>query len=81
MELVFATGNTHKLKEASEILGKNVTLIMPKKLGFKGDIPETGATIDANSKMKCQFVWNKFGKTCFADGMGRGGDRHQGLCR
>ncbi|MBQ6311361.1 MAG: RdgB/HAM1 family non-canonical purine NTP pyrophosphatase [Bacteroidales bacterium] len=67
MELIFATANPNKLKEASEILGKSVTLIMPKKLGFRGDIPETGATIEANSKMKCQFVWNKFKKTCFAD--------------
>ena len=67
MELIFATNNPNKLKEASDILGKDVTLIMPKKLGYKGDIPETGATIEANSKMKCQFIWNKFNKTCFAD--------------
>ncbi|MBR2134665.1 MAG: non-canonical purine NTP pyrophosphatase, partial [Bacteroidales bacterium] len=67
MELIFATNNPNKLKEASDILGKDVTLIMPKKLGYRGDIPETGATIEANSKMKCQFIWNKFNKTCFAD--------------
>ena len=67
MELIFATANPDKLREASEILGKGITLIMPKKLGYKGDIPETGATIEANSKMKCQFIWNKFNKSCFAD--------------
>ena len=67
MELIFATANPDKLREASEILGKGITLIMPKKLGYKGDIPETGATIEANSKMKCQFIWNKFTKSCFAD--------------
>ncbi len=67
MELIFATGNPNKLKEASAILGKNVTLIMPKKLGYKGEIPETGLTIDDNSKMKCRFIWNKFNRTCFAD--------------
>ena len=67
MELIFATANPDKLREASEILGKGITLIMPKKLGYKGDIPETGATIEANSKMKSQFIWNKFNKSCFAD--------------
>ena len=67
MELIFATANPDKLREASEILGKGITLIMPKKLGYKGDIPETGATIEANSKMKCQFICNKFNKSCFAD--------------
>ena len=67
MELIFATANPNKLKEASDILGKSVTLIMPKKLGFRGEIPETGDTIDANSKMKCRFIWNKFHKSCFAD--------------
>ncbi len=67
MELIFATSNSNKLREAAEILGKEITLIMPKKLGYKGDIPETGNTIDANSKMKCRFVWDKFHKTCFAD--------------
>lgn len=67
MELIFATSNTDKLREAGEILGKDITLIMPKKLGYKGDIPETGATIDTNSKMKCRFIWDKFHKTCFAD--------------
>lgn len=67
MELVFATANPNKLREAAEILGKNVTLIMPKKLGYKGNIPETGLTIDANSKMKCRFIWDKFRKSCFAD--------------
>lgn len=67
MELIFATSNSNKLREAAEILGKDTTLIMPKKLGYKGDIPETGATIDANSKMKCRFIWDKFHKTCFAD--------------
>lgn len=67
MELIFATANSNKFKEAAEILGKGVTLIMPKKLGFQGDIPETGATIEANSQQKCRFIWNKFHKTCFAD--------------
>ncbi len=67
MELIFATGNPNKLREASDILSKDITLIMPKNLGFTGEIPETGDTIDANSEMKCRFVFNLFNKSCFAD--------------
>lgn len=67
MKIIFATGNPNKVREASEILGKSFTLIMPKELGYSGEIPETGDTIEANSLEKCKFLWDKFGKTCFAD--------------
>lgn len=67
MKIIFATGNPNKVREASEILGKSFTLIMPKELGYSGEIPETGDTIEANSLEKCKFLWDKFSKTCFAD--------------
>jgi len=67
IEIVFATGNPNKVREAAEILGKGFTLIMPKQLGYEGDIPETSTTIEANSREKAQIIWNKFHKTCFAD--------------
>jgi XTP/dITP diphosphohydrolase len=67
MQMVFATGNPNKLREAAEILGKEFTLIMPKQLGYEGDIPETGNTVEANSREKAQLIWNMFHKTCFAD--------------
>lgn len=70
MQLIFATGNQNKLREAAEILGKRFALIMPKELGYTGDIPETGLTIEANSREKAQLIWNKFHKTCFADDTG-----------
>ena len=40
MEIIFATGNAHKVTEAQKALGGNVTLIMPKELGIVEDIPE-----------------------------------------
>lgn len=70
MQLIFATANSNKLREAAEILGKQFALIMPKELGYTDDIPETGLTIEANSREKAQLIWNKFHKTCFADDTG-----------
>ena len=70
MEIIFATGNANKAKEAGEILNNTLTVIMPKELGYTGEIPETGETLEANSLEKCNFLWEKFNKTCFADDTG-----------
>ena len=70
MEIIFATGNAHKVTEAQKALGGNVTLIMPKELGIVEDIPETGDTLEANAVQKCQYLWDKLGKSCFADDTG-----------
>lgn len=70
MEIIFATGNRNKLREASNALGEAFTLIMPSKLGFDGDIPETHDTIAGNAVQKALFVWEKFHKMCFADDTG-----------
>lgn len=70
MKIIFATGNPHKVIEAGKALGDRFTLIMPKDLGLDGEIPETGNTLEANAIQKCKFLWDKFGKTCFADDTG-----------
>ncbi len=70
MEIIFATGNAHKVTEAQKALGNNITLIMPKELGITEDIPETGSTLEENAIQKCQYLWEKLGKPCFADDTG-----------
>lgn len=70
MKIVFATGNGGKLREASEILGKGFELVTLAEAGITEEIPETGKTIKANSVIKAEYVWNKCGKTCFADDTG-----------
>ncbi|MEG1288715.1 MAG: RdgB/HAM1 family non-canonical purine NTP pyrophosphatase [Bacteroidales bacterium] len=70
MEIIFATGNKHKVIEAAKALGNSFTLIMPNELGCNEEIPETGDTLEANAIQKCMYLWDKFGKTCFADDTG-----------
>ena len=70
MDIVFATGNAHKATEAGNALGKSFTLIMPKDLGITEEIPENGDTLEANALEKAQYLWNKLGKSCFADDTG-----------
>ncbi|MGM9747907.1 MAG: RdgB/HAM1 family non-canonical purine NTP pyrophosphatase [Candidatus Cryptobacteroides sp.] len=70
MKMVFATGNSGKLREASEILGGGFELVTPAQMGITEDIPETGDTLKANSRQKAEYLWNKCGCNCFADDTG-----------
>ncbi|MDE5955377.1 MAG: non-canonical purine NTP pyrophosphatase, partial [Bacteroidales bacterium] len=70
MKLVFATGNSGKLREASEILGEGFELVTPAQVGVPEDIPETGKTLRANSIQKAQYLYDKSGSNCFADDTG-----------
>ncbi len=68
--LVFATNNTHKLDEASSILGKKFQIISLKELNCHVDIPETASTLQGNALMKARFIYNNFHVNCFADDTG-----------
>ena len=70
MKIVFATGNPGKLREAQEILGDGFELVTPAEAGIPEDIPETGATLRANSLEKAQYIFDRTGLDCFADDTG-----------
>ena len=70
MKIVFATGNSGKLREASEILGESFQLVSLAEVGITEDIPETGNTLRANSIQKAQYLYEKVGCNCFADDTG-----------
>ena len=70
IKIVFATGNSGKLREASEILGEGYELVTPASFGITEDIPETGDTLLANSLQKAQYLYEKCGCDCFADDTG-----------
>jgi len=70
MKLTFATGNSGKLREASEILGEGFELVSLAQAGITEDIPETGNTLRANSIEKAQYLYDRIGCNCFADDTG-----------
>lgn len=72
MDLVFATNNGHKLHEVRELLREcgGVEIVSLMDIGCVDDIEETGTTLDENSLIKAKYVWDKYGKNCFADDTG-----------
>lgn len=74
MELMFATGNAGKLREAQEIcdvLGRKYGVqVTVRPMPEKVDIPETGSTYEENSLQKAQYVWDRWHCDCIADDSG-----------
>ncbi len=69
-KIVFATNNTHKLREARALLGRQFEIVSLEELGFEGDIPETGTTLAENASQKAHFIYDRYGVDCFADDTG-----------
>ena len=70
MEIIFATNNDHKLAEVQAMVGDSFKLVSLKDIGFEGEIPETGATLEANAEQKARYIFERFGKPVFADDSG-----------
>ncbi len=70
MELVFATNNQHKLQEIQALLGSAIHVRSLKDIHCDEDIPETGATLEANALQKSEYIYEKFSVNCFADDTG-----------
>ena len=70
MNLIFATNNRHKLTEVSQILGDAIELTTLAECGITEDIPETSPTIQGNALQKARYVWERTGRSCFADDTG-----------
>jgi len=70
MKIVFATNNKNKLKEIQNILEKDIQLVSLSELGCTEDIPEEQDTLEGNASQKAWYIYNKYGKNCFADDTG-----------
>jgi XTP/dITP diphosphohydrolase len=70
MNLIFATNNRHKLTEVSQILGDTIELTTLAECGITEEIPETSPTIQGNALQKARYVWERTGRSCFADDTG-----------
>lgn len=70
MKIVFATNNKHKLDEVRNILGEGFEVVSLADIGCTEDIPETGNTLKENAQQKAEYIYNKYGISCFADDTG-----------
>lgn len=68
--IVFATNNAHKLEEIRQILGDRYDVRSLNDIGCHEDIPEDFDTLEENSRQKAEYIFRKYGLTCFADDTG-----------
>lgn len=69
-QLVFASGNQHKIQEIQNHLGLLFHIKSMREIGFIDEIPETGLTLSDNAKIKAQCIYDRFKVDCFADDTG-----------
>jgi len=70
MTLCFATHNEHKVKEVQAILGDAFILKGLDEIGCIEELKEDKDTLEGNSLQKAEYVFRKFGVSCFADDTG-----------
>lgn len=70
MKLVFATHNKNKLKEVNSLMPGAIQLLSLDDISVNDDIPETASTLEGNAMLKAQYVFDRFGLSCFADDSG-----------
>lgn len=68
--LCLATHNAHKAEELRAALGDLFEVKTLSDLGCHDDIPETGSTFEENSKIKADYVYEKYGVSVLADDSG-----------
>ncbi len=69
-KLVIASSNKGKLKEISEMLGKEYTVLSMAEAGFTDEIEETGDTFEENSMLKARTACNALSLPVLADDSG-----------
>ena len=57
MRLVFASNNAHKLEEVRRIMPAGIEVLSLSDIDFEADIEETGTTLEANSAIKAETVY------------------------
>ncbi|MDA9808727.1 RdgB/HAM1 family non-canonical purine NTP pyrophosphatase [Flavobacteriales bacterium] len=68
-KIVFATGNSNKLKEFKSAVD-GFEIVGLTDLDITEEIPETGTTLKENALQKARYVYDKTGLNCFSDDTG-----------
>lgn len=70
MKLIFATANDNKAIELQKLMGDTIEIESLKSLEFAQDIVESEDSLEGNSLLKADTVFNHFNRACFADDTG-----------
>ena len=70
MNICFASHNANKIKELNGILSGVHQIYGLSKLGITEEIPETGETLEENSRIKAKYVYDHHHVPVFADDSG-----------
>ncbi len=68
--MILCTGNPGKVAELRALLPAGVELVSLADAGLPTELPETGATLEANALQKARFVFERTGEPCIADDTG-----------
>lgn len=69
-ELVLCSGNPGKLIELQALLPAGIRVRSLTEMGLPLDLPETGATLEANAEQKARYAFDRCGLPCLADDTG-----------
>ncbi|MEM0940861.1 MAG: RdgB/HAM1 family non-canonical purine NTP pyrophosphatase [Bacteroidota bacterium] len=70
MKICFASNNNHKIRELNQMVWGMYTIVGLKELGVEEDIIETGETFEENSRIKAQYIFDRYSIPVFADDSG-----------
>ncbi len=70
MDIIFATNNFNKVKEIQSFISSNLNFITLKEAGITEAIEEPYETFRENARAKASYVYQKTGKSCFAEDSG-----------
>jgi XTP/dITP diphosphohydrolase len=70
MTLLFATNNSHKLREIESMVPGSIELMSLADINYTDDIAETADTLEENAMIKARTIFNHTGIATFADDTG-----------
>jgi XTP/dITP diphosphohydrolase len=70
MQIVFATNNSNKVKEIQALIDGKMDILSLKDVQCFEELPETQETLVGNAIQKAQYLYDNYGKDCFADDTG-----------
>jgi XTP/dITP diphosphohydrolase len=70
MKIVFASNNSHKLKEIKNMIGSSYELLSLSDLNINADIPEEEPDLEGNALSKARFIKKLTNLNVFADDTG-----------